>query len=402
MRNTFIAIFIMVVGGCGMTATTLPDTYAANFVAEPSVFPLRADADFVAEPPVLPLRLERTIDLWKQGVSGSIEHTFGVYDVAKLAFSPDSQYLAIAGTSSSGFSHVIIWDMAKNKRQSLIPCADIYATESDSHLMWLGDTILLGSRGRWNAMTGETLPNPVDSWGNARLNKDGSKLLTIQHYDKGQSSYINIYDTKTWALKQLSVDGLSVERAFWTADDKVIATASPMRKVWGTSIERHIAKSYDVALLRLDPSGEEPTKWRWFPAEPTGKPKPNDFIYSFPSLEDGISNFVTNEIFLGDGQIIDGKTLAIRRYHSFDETMIAPGAYGMDLSPDGHLLYLKGKAYKKGGYYKNSIVDAVSGKPILKFSGAMKAGHLTALAVSPDGIRLAMSSGDTIFIINFQ
>jgi hypothetical protein len=109
------------------------------------------------------------------------------------------------------------------------------------------------------------------------------------------------------------------------------------------------------------------------------------FITAFPIGAQGKTNLVTNQVFLNAGQIIDGTTLDIRRYHSFSADEIAPGAFGMGFSSDGRLLYLKGASFPYGGYQptKNSVVDVASGKPLLQFDGAMDhAGDLSVVRMA--------------------
>jgi hypothetical protein len=114
------------------------------------------------------------------------------------------------------------------------------------------------------------------------------------------------------------------------------------------------------------------------------------------------TDFATNQIFLDAGKIVDGITLNIGRYHSYDENDIAPGAFGMGFSPDGRLLYLKGASFKHGGHapIQNSIVDVASGKPLLQFDGAMD--HQGGLAVSPDGKYLALGDAQWIRLFSLQ
>ncbi|MGN5479471.1 hypothetical protein ACTMU2_29015 [Cupriavidus basilensis] len=144
-------------------------------------------------------------------------------------------------------------------------------------------------------------------------------------------------------------------------------------EAYGNTIDGYaIAHWEDTAIRLLDPSGSQPTKAVWFPARPADNQK-FPFNYSFPVGSKMQSNFATNRVFLDAGFIIDAATLNIRRFYSVDKEDIAPGAFGMGFSPDGHLLYLKGASFSHGEHtpIKNSILDVGAGKVLVQFDGAM-------------------------------
>jgi len=338
-------------------------------------------------------KLQKTIDL--RGLGSALS------TIKKMTFSPDSRYLAMVESPAWLTTDIVVWDLQLGKVQSHIHCSYNYADMPDHDLLWSADgkVISFGAKRQWDPMSGEALPdNPAIGRG-ARLNKDGSKLLTIVGVI-GAPSYIYVYDTKTWDLHKIYVDGLAVQAAAWTTDDRVLVSAGVTKETFGKTLDgRVITQWQDSALRLLDPMGQKPTKALWFPAKPTDDPK-FPFITAFPIGAQGKTNFVTNQVFLNSGQIIDSATLDIRHYHSFSAGDIAPGGFGMGFSPDGRLLYLKGASFPYGGYEptKNSIVDVASGKPLLQFGGALD--HAGELAVSPDGKHLALGDAYSILIFS--
>jgi hypothetical protein len=339
-------------------------------------------------------KLQKTIDLRTAGTAMST--------VKKMTFSPDSRYLGIVESPAFLKTDIVVWDLQLDREQSRIHCPSNYADLPDHDLLWSpdGKVISFGAKRQWDPMTGEALPdNPAIGRG-ARLNKDGSKLLTIVGAI-GEPSYIHIYDTKTWALTEIYVDGLVVRTASWTADDRVLAGVGVTKEAVGKALDEHIIQWKDTALRLIDPSGKKPTKAVWFQAAPTGDPKfPS--VAAFPIASQMRSNFATNQVFLAAGKVIDIATLNIHHYRSFDEDDAAPGALGMGFSLDGRLLYLKGASFLHGDHapIKNSIVDVNSGTPLLQFDGATD--HQGNLAVSPDGERLALGDAYSILVFGLR
>ena len=340
-------------------------------------------------------KLEQTIDLSDLGLTTSA--------VKKMTFSPDGRFLAVVDNPTHMKTDIVVWDLKLDKKQAHIHCPYNYGDLTDHDLLWSrdGKIISFGAKRQWDPMTGEAIPdNPAIGRG-ARLNKDGSKMLTIVGA-LGEPSYIHIYDTQTWALQKLYVDGLAVQSAAWTSDDKILVAASITKESFGKAIDGHaIATGFDTALRILDPNGKEPTKAVWFPASPTGDPK-WPFVSGFPIGAKTASNFPRNEIFLDAGRVVSASTLNVRNYHAVNEGNSAPGAFGMGFSPDGRFIFLKGASFKFGGDtpIKNSIVDIDTGKVIAEFGGAMD--HQGGLAVSPDGIHLALGDIHSVLIFTLQ
>ena len=340
-------------------------------------------------------KLQQSIDLSDLGADTSA--------VKKMTFSPDSRYLAIVDNPTHMKTDIVVWDLLQDKNQSHIHCSYDYGDLPDHDLLWSrdGKVISFGAKRQWNPMTGDELPDNPAIGRAARLNKNGSKMLTIVG-KIGEPSYIHIYDTHDWSVQKLYIDGLAVQTAAWTADEKILVGVHVTRETFGKTVDgRTITQFKDTALRLLDPTGKAPTKAIWFPAEPTSDPK-SPFTYAFPVGALGITNFVTNQIYLNAGKVVDGNTLAIHRFHSFDQNDIAPGAFGMAFSPDGRLLYLKGASFRFGGHepIKNSIVDFASGKPLVAFDGAMD--HQGGLALSPDGLHLALGDSHSILIYRLK
>ena len=340
-------------------------------------------------------KLEKTIDLSDLGPVTSA--------VKKMTFSPDGRFLAIVDNPTHMKTDIVVWDMLLDRKQSHIHCPFDYGDLRDHDLLWSrdGKVISFGAKRQWDPMTGEDLPDNPAIGRAARLNKDGSKMLTIVG-PIGQPSTIHVYDTSTWALQKIYVDGFAVETAAWTAEDKILVGVHVSRETLGKEIDgRTISQMKDIAVRLLHPTGKESTKAVWFPAKPTNDPK-SPFTYAFPVGSGLLTNFVTNQIFLDAGKIIDGVTLKIDTYHAEDESNIAPGAFGMGFSPDGLLLYLKGASFRYGGHapIKNSVVDRATGKLLSQFRGAMD--HQGSLAVSPNGKHLALGDIHSVLIFRLQ
>ncbi len=332
----------------------------------------------------------------------------GYTGINQMIFSPDNRYLAIVlDLDVGGKAGIVVWDLQLDKIQSHILCP--FNNLQGSELLWGSDnkTISLGAKEQWNPMTGEALPDSPVIGRRGRLNEDGTKMLTVVggEFVGGTEKpyYIHIYDTQTWALlNKINVDNLRVTNAEWTAENKVLVSVSPTRETFGKVIDgRTITEWHDTALRLLDPSGKASTKAVWFPAEPSGDPK---FPFKSAILlgEQGVSIFSIKQIIFPTGIIVDGATLNVRRINPFNEKNNAPGAFGMGVSSDGQLLYLKGASYKYGGHppIKNSIIDVASGKLLTLFDGGMDG--LFGLAVSSDGKHLALGNGSSQFFGSYS
>ncbi|WP_183085207.1 WD40 repeat domain-containing protein [Trinickia fusca] len=319
--------------------------------------------------------------------------------IKKVSFSPDSRYLAIVESPSWLETDISVWDLEQHKEQAHIHCPFNYADSLDDDLLWIhdGKVITFGAKKQWNPMTGEALHDNPAIGRSARLNKDRTKMLTIVGAI-GEPTTIHVYDTRTWALQKIELDGLESSVASWTADDKILVSVSVVPASHGKTIDGRVIDWYDSAVRLIDPSGKSPTKAVWFP--PT-KMSDQDLAHSFPIGARTKTNFATNEVVLESGEIVDAATLAIRRYHSFDPTDDAPGSFGYAFSPDGKRIYLKGSTFvEKRKTIDNTIVDTASGKPLVQFSGALDG--VADLDASPDGKTLAIGSEHSVLIYRLR
>ena len=343
-------------------------------------------------------KLTRTIDL---------SHIGSVVAVRKLSFSPSGRYLAIVVDPELGKTDIVIWDMKTGKTQSHVHCPYQYGVLADHDLLWIrdGKVISFGAKRQWDPMTGESLPDNPAIGRAARLNKDGTKMLTIVGA-VGDPSYIHVYDTRTWELNKLYQDGLSVVTAAWTADDNIVVGAGLTHGLYSKVIDGYKPqRRQDVALRLVDSSGKQATKTKWFPAIPTADEK-HPFRFGFPPAGVGTPNFVRNKVFSAFGIVIDGKTLEIDKFSGFDSFIQAgydvPGGFGIALSPDGTLIYLRGAYFKYGGHepIMNSIADSATGRPLLKFGPIPTGGD--GFSISPDGSILVVGLESSVQVFNIK
>ena len=263
----------------------------------------------------------------------------------------------------------------------------------------MAKTISFGAKQQWDAMTGQALTdNPAIGRG-ARLNKDRSRMLTIVGV-VGAPSNIYIYDTATWALQKVYVDGLAVETATWTAEDKIIVGVHPTNGMVGQTIDGYaIGNRADVGLRLLDPTGREPPKALWFPA--AHEDLPNYFPWKrATSLDLVATSFAKNIIALGIDRLLDGKTLEIRSYYTFDEvksgSRAAGGGYAF--SGDGRYLYIKDqKWFDNRRPVANAVIETSTGKHVAQFGG----GDI-GIALSDDGKQLAIGNIRSVELMNIQ
>lgn len=380
MKVRAIALSLFAMGVMSMTASAV-----AAPRAEASSSHVSAHAD------------EPTLD-WtiKRGLMGLTGPT-----IKKVSFSPDSRYLAIVESPSWLETDISVWDLEHRKEQVHIHCPFNYADELDTDLLWThgGKVITFGAKKQWNPLTGEALPDNPAIGRSARLNKDRTKMLTIVG-SIGEPTTIHVYDTSTWALQKIELDGLESSVASWTADDKILVSVSVVPASHGKTIDGRVVDWYDSAIRLIDPSGKSPTKAVWFP--PTKMDNP-DFpqAHSFPIGARTKTNFARNEVVLESGEVIDAATLAIHRYHSYDPTDEAPGSFGFAFSPDGKRIYLKGSTFvEKRNTIENSIVDTVSGKSLAKFSGGLDG--VADLDASPDGKTLAIGGEHSVLVYRLR
>ncbi|WP_206956330.1 WD40 repeat domain-containing protein [Trinickia acidisoli] len=341
-------------------------------------------------------KLERTISLGHVPLLGAVTGKIAPI-VKKMSFSPDGRYLGLVEATGASSTDIVIWDVEGNKEQARIHCKYNYAALPWERLLWLhgGKVVTFGAGSQWDAMSGQALPDNPARGGMARLNKDGTKMLTV-FGPIGDPSTIYVYDTKTWAEQKIGVDGLEVGAAVWTADDKIMVTVGETADSRGKTVNGHEVRPYDTAIRLIDPAGKTPTHDVWFAGERTGNPQfPLDI--AFPVDSEMEPNFVTNQIFLDSGRVIDGATLAIRHYESFANDD-APGAMGMAVSSDGKWLYLRGVTMPNREPTPNEVVDAASGKPMLRFTGGNV--DLGAIAASSDGKWLAIGDEHSMFLFS--
>ena len=354
--------------------------------------PINTESKEMTVPPIP--KLQKTIDL-----SDVIKRNGAVM---KMTFSPDSRYLAIVAAPEPGKTDRVVWDLKQDRQQALIHCPPDHHNITVQDILWLqdGKVITFGAKWQWDPMTGEPLPdNPVIGR-EARLNKDGSKMLTISGPMVGPS-YLNIYDTKDWSLQKLYVDGLAVETAAWTAEDKILVGAAVTKETFKKTIDGHfITHGQDVALRLLDPTGKTPTKAIWFPAVPDDRPRYAPWKQATDVVLT-VSDFATNQVALGAGRLINAKTLEILTYYSIEDMVsnkVSTGTGGMCFSPDGKFLYIKsGQRFDTQKPPTNSIIDTSNGKQVAQFIGGDR-----GIAISPNGQQLAIGNDRSVQILNLQ
>jgi hypothetical protein len=380
--NSYMTAATMVIMGVTVGITT-------HSIAAPKDDPPGAVAS--AQVPVP--RLEKTIDLSGLGS--------GIVAVRKATFSPDGRFLAIVAAPAPLKTDIVVWDLQLDRKQSLIHSPFDYGDLWDHDLLWSrdGKVISFGAKRQWDPMTGDALPDNPAIGRAARLNKDGSKMLTIVGAI-GQPSYIHIYDTRNWALQKIFVDGLSVQTAAWTAENKIVVGVHVTKETFGKTIDGYtITRGADVALRLLDPAGKELTKAVWFAAVPDDRPK------YFPwkqatSVDLSATSFTADIVALGADRLVDGKTLNIITYYTLEELENGSraGGGGKVFSEDGKYLYIKdAKWFDNRRPVANAIIDASNGKHIAKFSG----GDI-GIAISGDGQRLAIGNGNSVEILSIQ
>jgi len=322
--------------------------------------------------------------------------------VKKMTYSPDGRYLAIVVNPMHLQTDIVIWDMEPDKKLSHIHCPYNYGDLSDHQLLWSrdGKVISFGAKHQWQALTGIELPDNPAIGRAARLNKDGSKMLTIVGAI-GEPSTIHIYDTANWHLQKRYADGFAVETAAWTAEDKILMGVHVTKEVFGKTFDAHtIGHGPDVALRLLDPAGKEPTRALWFPAVPDDRP---DYLPWKQSIDVvlSVSNFARNQIALGAGRLIDGNTLAITSYFSIDDIVhdkVSTGTGGMVFDPLGKYLYIKSAMWFDGSRpVENVIINTATGKQVGTFDGGDE-----GIAIRSDGRQLAIGNQRSVQILDVQ
>ena len=188
-------------------------------------------------------------------------------------------------------------------------------------------------------------------------------MLTIVG-EIGGSSIIHVYKTSDWSMKKIDINGLSVQNAVWTTQNKILVQVTITKDSYGKLIDGRETNWEDIGYRLIDPSSTSNTKGIWFSSIPSGDPS-SPWNQTFPVDRKQVVNFSTNKIASALGKIINGATLEMSSYYSYEANDPAPGAFGLVFSPNGHFLFLKGASYKHGGHalVKNIIVDVDSGKP---------------------------------------
>jgi len=326
--------------------------------------------------------------------------------VKKLTYSPDGRFLAIVIDPMVGNTDIVVWDLQRDIKQSHIHCQGTFSVQNYDDPLWSmdGKIISFGAKRQWNPITGEALPDNSAIGRAARLNKDGSKMLTIVD-GPDFKSHIYIYDTRTWEQKKIDVDGLRVESAAWTAEDKIIVGTYPsgmMSKMIGRTLDGHTIKPYDVAIRLIAPSGNQQTKALWFDSVPDDRPNYIPLKQSM-NVHLSVSNFATNQIALGEGQIINGKTMDILTYYAVEDmenhnNKVSTGVGGVAFSPDGKYLFIKaGEWFDRRKPVVNSIIDTATGKQLAQFGEGNK-----GIAISPNGQQLAIGNNTSVQIFSLK
>jgi hypothetical protein len=337
-------------------------------------------------------KLESTIDLSKIA---------SLIAIRTLSYSPDGRYLAIVVSSELSMADIVVWDTELRKKQSYIHCPYQCDVFPGFEPIWLqgGKVISFGAKFQWDALTGQELPNNPAVGRLARLNKNGTKLLTIVGLPSNPS-YIHIYDTTTWDLQKLYVDGLYVEAAAWTAEDKILVGLRTTRESLHKTFDGYtIEQGSELALRLIDPTGKDATKGVWFPA--VRDERPNNLPWRQEnSVDISVTNFQKNLVALGANRLVSGETLEIFTYYSLDQlkNREAIGGGGKAFSVDGNFLYIKGiKPYDRFRPALNAMIDTNSKKQVSTFSGG-----LDGIAVNPNGKQLAIGDVVRVRIFSLQ
>ncbi|MBV6324888.1 WD40 repeat domain-containing protein [Duganella violaceipulchra] len=319
--------------------------------------------------------------------------------IRQLAFSPNSKYLAIKLDPMLGTTDVTIIEIRTGKKISTMHSPEYLGMSRDEKLQWLDNEIVfLGSRYRWNALTGTRLTDaPVIGW-QALFNKDRSKLATVEN-GLGTPSYLHIYDTKKWSDQRTYVDDLSIATMAWTSDGNLIMSVGTTPKAMRKTIEGYqILQGADVALRLFNTNNQIFTKTIWFPAHAIKTDKGIEWNPS-ADLTLGISCFGSNNATLSVNKYLDGRTLTIKQFYTNEQVKSNSVAMigGQACSADGRFLFIK-DVNSFDGHHKaaNSIIDLALAKQVGTFPGGEE-----EIATSDDGRFLAFGGGKgaSIFFI---
>jgi WD40 repeat protein len=358
--------------------------------------------------------------------------------VVRLAFSPDSRYLAIG---DAGSANIVIWDLQLNKEHTRFKVAqhddsrrggsNILHWNQYEDILWSPDgRFVTTGIGRaeghgddpllpielWDPMTGK-LAYALDTYSirTGSFNHDGSKLMNVAD---GWSGF-SIYDTHSWngnvgwGKTFWHNTGLNAGGYAWTDSDKVLAVGT-----WtGRRNDLHIVQLTNgqepelgaIVAVLVDPTNrskdlavvlDQPLyiKTDNDPTKPLGVP------YLCKGI---ITHFATKRAAIRcDGaqgvgttvRMIDTETLrTIFIHHEPQSSLVENGRFGIAFSADGKYLYLL--AHVENDTNVDSVIlDAATGEKV----GTFPSGESWGLAISPDGKAMAAGHRGAIELFDLK
>ena len=336
--------------------------------------------------------------------------------VARLAYSPDGRYLAIA---DEGSSTIVIWDVEQNHEQARIhtrsnegqptwpgkwshwnPGENIHWSP-DGRLItngvgkfqsgWKGD--LLKTIEFWDPMTGKVVHElpAIAINGLLRFNQDGSKLLVHSgQFAKEYRYSFTVYDTHTWQSKDYDTDGVMINKLAWTLDSKVLVVGIPyiddntlMRLADG----RIIPQGATVARLIDTSNKQEPITTILFPPHKAGVA-----VYICHLL---LPDFVNQRAVLvgNDGSLLLLDTRTMKIDYFIEATQLkrpSDGLWGEGLSLNGKYLFLGNLDYnEQNGSF---IFNLDTGQQVGHFASE----NITTLALNPNSKTLAIGQNNKV------
>jgi len=339
-----------------------------------------------------------------------------------MTYSPDGHYLAIVDAVGAGATHIVVWDLKRNKLQShterLTPN---FALDPYALLTWTPDgkrlTFGRGGGGSpikfWDAMTGQVVseaPSTVVA-ASLRFNRQGTQALASP--GAGGSLTFRVYDTTNWSYKEFDEGGMAVQELAWAPGGRIVAVGL-WRKVGDGAAgaigsgDRDVLRSLkinDVIARLIDPSGVVASRTKLLiPSKPTTVQSGGRYL-TYNQTQEQSSMFLVSDaegktLAIGLGNILDVPTLEMLTYATSEDisahkvpAALQPRDFAM--SPDGSYLYLGGGSSSPNDGDDNLIVDARTGKLLSGFQGG-KGG----IAVSPDGTQIAV--GDERYVKFFS
>ena len=388
MKYRSIVVGAIAMGAIGMIAPT--DAGADGTGTDPTAFPAAPHPKFSS-----------AVDLNNLGRDSWVE---------LLTFSPDSRYLAIVDNPTPASSTIIIWDLKLTREQTRISGLPSFGGNPQVEMLWSpdGQYITYGSGLPmlfWDPLAGKVAKelriDPPVLW--SRYNKDGSKLLVNREPPGVGKGGFRIYDTRSWEFQDYGDDGLLIEALSWTADDKVLVAGKWPKFSVGRVLDGAVPQMSDALARLIDPSGQQASRSVLLgasaPRQIAGIDDPI-LVQTFHP-DSAIVNYSTNRISLGPGKLVDGRTLEIFSYAS-DDNILTHASGGntpngklpsgtQAFSPDGNYLYLLGVS--RDGKAESLVLNVHTGAPAATFPGGL---NLRALAVSPDGQRIAVGNGRSV------